>query len=216
MPRKKQVVECCRSAIEVLLKEHMGLPLFNMREEDFRSSLLQMLRKNISGKVPVTLKNDKDDIEVPMDLACREKAFTSRVHSEVRLIPEKGKGRQTYDIVVLKKQRVEFRVKQSGTDVLEKLALEDVEVVIEIKAAPSNRQHKKFKEDIGKLRNLACAKRMLVVIDKSELHGMPPIGSKKSNLTWREGSREKARGSKDVEVWFHDKKRRPTRKFFGR
>lgn len=215
MSQEQQIVELCRSAIKSLLWEHVKFPLLNMREEDFRSSLLLKLRNLIKGSVSVRLKKDKDDGLLSMGDACNEKTITSRVHSEVRLIKKSMKRKankkdcQTYDIVVLKNRPVVFRVRQSGVDVVEKLELEDVSVVIEIKAAPSNRQHKKFEEDIGKLKRLGCAKRIFVAIDKSISLGMPHIGSKKPNNVWQKGSRKLTKRAKDVEVWFLDDNEEP-------
>lgn len=217
MPMKEQTVECCRSAIRAILEEHAKAPLFNMREADFRSVLLHKLRERIKGKVSVELRRGKDRGVLPIDKAFHMKVWTSRVHSEVRLLPEKEKGRLTYDIVVLKDRPVVFRVRQSGTDVLEQLQREDVEVVIEMKAAPSNRLHKKFEEDIRKLRNRnvgnAKAKRIFVAIDKSMPLGMPFIGKRKPNETWRKGLRKTQRGANDVEVWFLDEHEKPASMF---
>lgn len=210
MSQRERVVKCCRSAIKVLLKEHKKSPLFNMREEDFRASLLQKLREKIKDDVYVTLKNDEDDNKLLIEQP--EKALTSLVHSEVRLINKRTKGksnekdRQTYDIVVLKNQRVVFRVKQSGADVLEKLNFENVAVVIEIKASPSNKTCRDIQGDLTKLARLKNIDRFLVVIDKSITHGLPTIGGRKPNWSWKESERKSVVRERNLEVCFLDEK----------
>jgi hypothetical protein len=213
MPRDEKTFKQCQDAIKVVLEEHVKAPLFNMREEDFRSVLLQKLREKLEGKVSVVLKKDKTDDILPINKECREKAFTSRVHAEVRLVTESRKHQATYDIVVLKNKPkpVVFRVRQSGTDVLECLEPNDVAVIIEIKAAPSNRQHRKFEEDIRKLRSreLGDSGKLLVVIDKSMPLGMPTIGCRMPNPSWRESLKEKGKRATDVEVWFLSEHEKP-------
>ena len=220
MSQQVDVIEHCRSAIEELLQEHVRYPLFTMREEDFRSSLLQKLRARIKGHVRIRLKKDKDSTPLKILRTHRERATTSRVHSEIRLLEKKkknNKSRSTFDIVVLKDKPVALRVKQSATDVLERLEPEDVAVVIEIKAAPSNIQHKKIKDDISKLKGLRHTRpdlwRILVVIDKSLPLGVASYG-KKPNWKWLESSVATRAKRGDVEVWFLDKSEKVCRRVF--
>lgn len=217
---QQQIIKQCRSAIKSLLWEHAEFPLRNMREEDFRSSLLQKLRDLIGGSVSVLLKQHKNDSFLPIDDARREKAVTNRVHAEIQLHGKltgrkKKSTRLTYDLVILKKKPVVFRVKQSGADVLEHLEMDDVAVVIEIKAAPSNKQHEKFKDDIKKLRSrkLGDARRFLVVIDKSMPLGMPIIGNREPEVSWWESLKKRGEWANDVEVWFLNEDEEPASRF---
>ena len=152
MSRDANIIKHCRSAIDELLQEYVQQPYFNMREEDFRSSLLQKLRDRVEETVEVKLVWDKNGKSLPLPENGRDKHTTSRIHSEVRF----GKTSKSpkFDIVILKAHPVSFYVRQSETDVLSKLDINDVEVVIEVKAAPSNRQHNEFRRDIEKLKQL--------------------------------------------------------------
>ena len=208
MSRQVDVIEHCRSAIKELLQEHVRYPLFNMREEDFRSSLLQKLRARIKDQVRIRLKKAKDRTPLKIAQIRREMATTSRVHSEVRIRENNNKRRPTFDIVVLKNKKVTFRVSQSVTDVLEQIELKDVAVVIEMKAAPSNMQHPKIMGDAKKLKGLSRARpdlwRILVVIDKSLPLGLASY-EKNPNWKWLEAPRARRAKRDDVEIWFFDK-----------
>ena len=218
MAREERTVEKCRAAIRSLLRKHTRHPFFNMREEDFRSFLMQKLRTRIKGSVSVGLKKYGDRNLLELKKTQLKRAITSRVHAEVRLIEEK---RDSFDIVVLKQKPkskpVVFRVKQSVTDVLERIELDDVAVVIEIKAAPSNKLHKDFEGDIKKLKGLGYdhpgLSRILVVLDKSIPLDMPSIGEKVPNASWRKSLRKTQKRATDVEVWFLNESEQPDSEF---
>lgn len=206
MARKESIIKRCQSVIEKLLQEYAKYPYLNMREEDFRSSLLQKLRTGVKEKVGVKLEWDRRGKAKQSLKHDGGKQVTSRVHAEVQL--GKKNDKQKVDIVVLKNQPVSFCVRQSETDVLAKIDIEDVEVVIEVKAAPSNVQHPQFQKDIKKLKKLRGSKsnlwRLLVVVDKSLPLGMSHDGMKAPNWSWQK-SLKKTRASRgDVEVWFLD------------
>jgi len=161
-----------RASICSLLREYIVAPLFNAREKDYQAVLFAMLRERIPGQVPVTFEIDDGR---PNTRHAWSEPRTSRVHIEMCFGKKGRAGESTKpDIIVLRDQPVVLRCSVDGpTDVQETLGLDDVEIAIELKAAPSQNtaQARLFVNDIEKLAKLQRAHRSLgcfaIVIDKS-------------------------------------------------
>lgn len=204
----QDVHQICTEKIRELLTDHVQSPLKNMREEDFRATLLAMLRSGFEEMVPAMIET------VPGSRAQRllksNKSIegkTSRVHAEVKL----GNGKERFDLVILRNRLAHFQVKRGLTDVLASIPLEDVEAVIEVKAAPLN--HPSIEEGIrsdlnklSKLRNHDLELlRVLVVIDKSLSLGLAENAEDSDQVKTIEdllAKEVRLRHENNVEVWY--------------
>jgi hypothetical protein len=170
--RTESVESIVRAAIDKLLRDYISAPLFNAREKDYQAVLFAVLRARVPGQVPATFTvadgrtNTRHSWQNPR---------TSRVHMEMSLGKKGRAGESTKpDIVVLRDRPVVLRCSVDGpADVQETLRVDDVEVAIELKAAPSQNgtEAGKFARDVAKLASaqrehphLRC---FAVVIDKS-------------------------------------------------
>jgi hypothetical protein len=161
-----------RASIETLLRDYIAAPLLNAREKDYQAVLFSMLRARIPGQVPATFEIAEGRVNTRHAWSAPR---TSRVHLEMCFGSKGRAGEWTKpDIIVLRDRPVILRCSVDGpADIQETLRLEDVEVAIELKAAPSQnlREAQKFAVDVAKLAkvqrkspDLRC---FAAVIDKS-------------------------------------------------
>jgi hypothetical protein len=153
---------------------------------------------------------------------------TSRVHSE-SCVGQKGAAGQyvNIDLVVLRDAEVEIPCHVDGPTALqETVFLNDIEVAVEVKNAPSKNKDeaRKFAADVAKLAKLQQQRKELVcfslVIDQSI--SLPSAGSRRDLVRdWLEMARDLRRSDTEparpfVEVWFVDPKElQPRRVFFA-
>lgn len=195
----------CESSIKELFADHVNSPLCNMREEDFRASLLGKLRdafKDSVPVVPVILFTKQGDSVVDANDEC---LTTNRVHAEVA-VTESGKA--VFDLIVFRDGPVRFTVNHGLTDVLKTVSVSDVAVAIEIKAAPTNgsRVMERIKNDIKKLKALhRRAPRIrcfLVVIDKALLLGVAKSMSNHDQECVEKLQRFLMKRRGQIEMWY--------------
>lgn len=117
-----------RKCIRQLLEEHVTAPFAEIREADLQAKLAGLIRGGLTPPtVPVII-----DTKSPHQYA--PGLFTSRVHLEMKVT-----GDLRCDVVVLRAERetVLTCYKSGPTDIVRRLRPDDVEAVVEIKAAPS-------------------------------------------------------------------------------
>jgi len=172
LPEHDDAESIVRASIQKLLREYIEAPLFNAREKDYQAVLFAMLRAGFPGQVAATfaLANGRSNTRHRWS-----EPRTSRVHLEMGFGQKGQAGAATRpDIVVLRDHPVVLRCSVDGpADIQETLRVEDVEVAIELKAAPSQNvgEARKFADDVVKLARVQRVHRGLrcfaAVIDKS-------------------------------------------------
>jgi hypothetical protein len=154
-----------REAIRQILLEHVQGPFVLIREAGLQARLWSILRQNLTP----ALVNSEISAKSPLHQHTTE-FQTSRVQLELKVGgPEKS------DIVVFRAdRRPRLTCWPAGpTDVVAKVEPDDVEAVIEIKAAPSQAREQRaaFADDILKLEELHAKHPQLacffVLVDKS-------------------------------------------------
>jgi hypothetical protein len=157
--------QAIREAIQCVLREHVEQPFLLLREVGLQARLWCLLRQ---GVIPDVVN---PEVKAKSLLHQHTKDFkTSRVQLEVKV-----GGTKKSDIVVLRADRKPRLTCWPGgpTDVVAAIAPDDVEAVIEIKAAPSRslKNQAAFLTDIKKLDDLRAKHPHLqcyfVLIDKS-------------------------------------------------
>jgi len=158
-----------RKAIKQLLEEHVNKPFLLLREVGLQARLWCLLQERLTPKVITPVLKARSKFHK------HTKDFeTSRVHLELKVKLVSGARKQS-DIVVLRADRKPTLTCYRGgpTDVAREIDAEDVEAVIEMKAAPSiaPEQRARFIADIDKLdalrRNHPHIQCYFVLIDKS-------------------------------------------------
>jgi hypothetical protein len=195
-----------REAIQQLLREHVEEPFLLLREVGMQARLWHLLRKAINPEF-VTAQ-----IMAKNSLHQHTRAFkTSRVQLELKV-----GGRKKSDIVILRADRnPRLTCWPAGpTDVVAAIDPDDVEAVIEMKAAPSRapEQREAFTDDIKKLDELRGKHPRIqcyfVLVDKSvPVPGASCDPSQSADDTWplalpRKLQASIAEGTEEfVEVW---------------
>jgi hypothetical protein len=212
--RAKSAESIVREAIDTLLRDYVAAPLLNAREKEYQAVLFSMLRARIPDQVPATFI---DPTGRPNTRHSWQSPRTSRVHMEMCFGKKGQAGKSTQpDIVVLRDRPVVLRCSVAGpADVQETLRVDDVEVAIEVKAAPSQnkKEARKFASDVVKLANTQRVHRHLrcfaVVIDKSV--STPCASSKGMRIADWLGMVDASLGrhatrpeQPHIEVWFID------------
>lgn len=214
-----------RQLIDEMLREFLVQPFFNVREVDYQAVLFGRLRARIPDVVPVRFAMN------PRTASPHEwmEPRTSRVHIE-SCVGQKGIAGESVniDVVILRDAEVELPCHVHGpTAPQETVLLNDVEVAIEIKNAPSKNsaEARKFAADVAKLHKLQQQRSELtcfgLVIDQSI---SLPIARSRTDLVveWFDLVRDLRRYDSEpappyVEVWFVDPKElQPRRVFFAR
>ncbi len=219
----KNVSQICKKEICKLLTGHVQSPLKNMREEDFRATLLSMLRRRFKETVPALVEpvsGSRAERLLQGKKSIEDK--TSRVHAEVKLGDDQQNGNEKdrIDLAVLRRAHVRFMVKKGVTDVQASIRPKDVAVLIEVKAAPLNHSSTKkgLENDIEKL---ACYYRrnrvqlcFLVFIDKSLSLGLVDDGKDSGRIqNFEKFLREKVkRHVKGVQIYYLGRKSESSRK----
>ena len=218
----QDVYQICKEEIIKLLVDHAESPLKNMREEDFRATLLAMLRSRFEGMAPATIEAVSGS---PAERLLQGKKpiedKTSRVHAEVKLVDKKDR----FDLVVLRGTQVRFKVKRGMTDVQASMCLEDIAAVIEVKAAPLSHPSTPtgIRTDLEKLSKLSSDNsqvlRFLVVIEKSLSLGLVDDVEDSGHVRELENlltKEARLRHKNTVEVWYLAGRKLPPRQFiFG-
>jgi hypothetical protein len=200
-------------AIIRLLNEYIDNPLLYLREANQQCRLQNLISENLSANNKLhcqteIFSNSKDGKLVGAGLTCR-------VQEELKV----GSGkRDVSDIVVLReagsKSPVKLlREKYGALDIIAKIRNEDVDAVIEIKAACSAdpEQRHLFRKDVVKLLGIAkaddetsiCRKLSLhfVLIDKSLAVGAVDILlNKDQKQTWWKGAPQTCRGEESPQL----------------
>jgi hypothetical protein len=164
-------LDAIRAAIAEALAAFRVRPFYNLRESDPQSCLLLAIRHALGDQVVPALLT----LEKGARHAHSEDVQTSRVHTELKI--EKT---LVSDIVVFRDdRRVRLRCYPAGPcDVVATIDGDDIDVVIEIKAAPSSSQTKTFVKDLQKLSTLRVRHPhihpMFVLFDKS----LPAAGAR--------------------------------------
>lgn len=164
-----------RDSIEDLLRQYVRAPLFNGREKDYQAVLFGMLRTKLPETVPAKFVEKNGRPNSRHLWSDEAGAHTSRVHLELGFGQKGLAGAATKpDLVVFRDHPVTLRCSPDGpADIQDSLQVDDVEVAIEVKAAPSKNSGEaaKFAADVIKLAKLQCAYPELrcfaVVIDKT-------------------------------------------------
>jgi hypothetical protein len=214
-PERAQSAESIvRAAIDALLRDYIAAPLLNAREKDYQAVLFAMLRARIPDQVAVTFIDPEGR---PNMRHSWQSPRTSRVHMEMCFGDKGQAGASTKpDVVVLRDRPVVLRCSVDGpADVQETLRVDDVDVAIEVKAAPSQNKEeaRKFAADVVKLANAQRVHRHLrcfaVVIDKTV--STPCASSKGMSIADWLGMVDASLGrhatrpeQPHVEVWFVD------------
>lgn len=213
-----------REAIEGLLLQFLANPFHNVREHDYQAVLFGDLRVRIPNSVPVRFAMKPEGSDPHGWVQPR----TARVHRESCIGP-KGivGGYVNVDLVVLRDAEVELPCHIDGpTGLQETVLLDDVEVAVEIKNAPSKNkgQALKFVSDVTRLAKLQKQRGELIcfslVIDQSI--SLPLATSKYADVRdWLAMVPDLHRYDVEpprpfVEVWFVDPKSLlPQRVFFA-
>lgn len=140
-------LDATRSAIKEALTLFGTRRFYNLRERDPQAMLLASIRQGLGDPVvPALLSLEKGARHVHV-----EPIETSRVHLELKV-----EGTKVSDLIIFRDdRRVRLRCYPAGPcDVVATVDGSDVEVVVEIKAAPSSTQWRTFVEDLEKLADL--------------------------------------------------------------
>jgi hypothetical protein len=205
-----ETARIARANIRALLAMHIEQPHFNAREKDYQAHLFGSLRHCLPCCVPVKFSPR------PKRSHTWQETTTSRVHTEMYFGKKGSKGSWTRsDLVVLRDNVVELRCSRDGpTDTQEHVREQDVELVIELKSAPSRNEGeaRKFARDVAKLARVQSTSRHIhcfaVVVDKSV--STPHSQSDVRPRDWLTGIDERFHRFKEppdephVEVWYVD------------
>lgn len=163
----KIVNECIQS----FLAEYMGSPILHLRESSTQSQLRDLIQKKIEPKE--SFATVKDANSKTADTCGTGNVYRTQEEMKVGEI-----AKQRSDIIVFRSSNESdpihlFREKNGALDIIAKTRIEDIEAVIEIKAACSadKSQRQLFRKDLFKLLEITPTNEKLsrhfVLIDKS-------------------------------------------------
>jgi len=218
------------NAITKLLKEYVESPFQYLRETSAQARLAELINAQMKSakwdvEVPATVKLDK----LHADYSHAKTLKTNRTQLEMKITGCKCSTHGITDVLILRAGApVTLTCHRNGpADVVADIAVEDVEVAVEIKACPSSmkEQRAKCRKDVEKLYSLVDSHRHVsahfVFLDKSVSIGeLAKVGLPK-HKEWMEElqhtvSIQPAHGLPKVAIWDIDPKHlAPRCRFYG-